>query len=289
LSLLEKIMKRLLLLAALLSGSVVHAQTPTYTLADVALHATATDCWMVLNTTDIYDFSNYIAMHPGANAMVPYCGKDGTQAFNNVGHSAGAVRLEASYLVGTLVTASPNVSVALAPTNASTTVGGTLQFTPTVSNSTQGVAWTVAPANLGSISASGLFTATTAGGGTITATSLQDATKSASATVTVTAVTPPPTGTITVSLSPAAVSVNQGSRVRFRASLTNSTGGVTWTATGSIGTISSSGVLTAAQTAGTGMVTATSVDDPTKSASAQVTITATTCVPATPPRHREDD
>lgn len=282
-------MKRLLFLAALLAGSVAHAQTPTYTLADVALHATATNCWMVLNSTDIYDFSNYIAQHPGGSAMVPYCGKDGTQAFNNVGHSSGAVSLEASYLVGTLVTASPNISVALAPTNASTTVGGALQFMPTVTNSTQGVAWTVAPANLGSISASGLFTATTAGGGTITATSLQDGTKSASATVTVTAVTPPPTGTIAVSISPAAVTVNQGSKVRFRASLTNSTGGVTWAATGAIGLISASGVLTAAPTAGTGTVTATSVDDPTKSASAQVTVTVTTCVPDTRPRHREDD
>jgi len=282
-------MKRLLILAALLTSGVVQAQTPTYTLADVAKHATATDCWMVLNTTDIYDFSNYIAQHPGGSAMVPYCGKDGTQAFNNVGHSSGAVRLEASYLVGALVAASPDITVALAPANAATTVGGTLQFTPTVGNSTQGVGWTVAPANLGSISASGLFTATTAGGGTITATSLQDATKSASASITVTADAPPPTGTIAVSISPAAVTVNQGAKVRFRAALTNSTGGVTWTATGAIGAISASGVLTAAQVAGTGTVTATSVDDPTKSASAQVTITVNTCVPDSRPRHRVDD
>ena len=169
-------MKSLLVLAALLAGGVVQAQTPTYTLADVALHATATNCWMVLNTSEVYDFSNYIAQHPGGAAMVPYCGKDGTQAFNNVGHSSSAVTLEASYLVGTLVTASPTIAVTLAPTNASATVGGTLQFTPTVSNSTQGVGWTVAPTALGTISASGLFTAVTAGGGTITATSLQDST-----------------------------------------------------------------------------------------------------------------
>jgi len=282
-------MKNFLVLAALLATGVVRAQTPTYTLTDVALHATATDCWMVLNTNEIYDFSNFIAQHPGGTTMVPYCGKDGTQAFNNVGHSAGAVGLEASYLVGTLVTASATISVALAPTNAATTVGGTLQFTPTVNNSTQGVAWTVAPATLGSIGASGLFTATSAGSGTITATSLQDATKSASATVTVTSITPPPVGTISVSISPAAVTVNQGSRVRFRAALTNSTGGVKWTTSGAIGTISSTGVFTAAQTAGTGMVTATSVDDPTRSAAAQVTITTTTCTPATRPPHRDDD
>ena len=279
-------MKNFLLWAALLAGGVVHAQTPTYTLADVALHASATDCWMVLNTSEVYDFSNYIAQHPGGAAMVPYCGKDGTQAFNSVGHSASAVSLEASYLVGTLVTASATISVALAPANAATTVGGTLQFTPTVNNSTQGVAWNVAPATLGTISASGLFTATTAGSGTVTATSLQDGSKSASATVTVTAATPPPTGTISVSISPAAVTVNQGSRVHFRATLSNSSGGVTWASSGAIGTISAYGVFTAAQTAGTGMVTATSVDNPTQSSTAQVTVTTNVCAP--PPRRHDD-
>jgi hypothetical protein len=279
-------MKNLLILAALLAGGVVHAQTPTYTLADVALHASATDCWMVLNTSEVYDFSNYVTQHPGGAAMVPYCGKDGTQAFNNVGHSSSAVSMEAAYLIGTLVTASPVIVVTLAPTNTSTTVGGTLQFTPTVSNSTQGVGWTVAPTTLGSISASGLFTAITAGSGTVTATSLQDGSKAASATVTVTAVTPPPTGTISVSISPAAVTVNQGSRVRFQATLTNSTGGVKWTSSGAIGTISTTGVFTAAQTPGTGMVTATSVDDPTKSSTAQVTVTTNVCAP--PPRRHDD-
>jgi hypothetical protein len=282
-------MKRLMIIAALLASGVVHAQVPSYTLADVAMHATAADCWMVLNSTVVYDFSNYISSHPGGNAMVPYCGKDGTQAFNNKPHSAGAVAMEVPYLIGNLGTASPVISVKLAPANASTTVGGTIQFTPTVANSTQGVAWTVAPASLGTIGASGLFTATTVGGGTVTAASLQDSTKSASASVTVTATTPPPSNTIVVTISPSALTVNQGSKVRFRAALTNSTGGVTWSVSDAIGTIDAGGVFTAATTPGTGTVTATAVDDPTKSASAQVTITTTVCAPTPRPRHRNDD
>jgi hypothetical protein len=49
--------------------------------------------------------------------------------------------------------------------------------------------------------------------------------------------------------------------------------------TGAIGTIDKNGVLSAALTPGTGTVTATSVEDPTKSASAQVTLTALNCRP----------
>lgn len=37
---------------------------------------------MVLRSTAIYDFSNYIAQHPGGRAMVLYSGKDGAHAFD---------------------------------------------------------------------------------------------------------------------------------------------------------------------------------------------------------------
>jgi cytochrome b involved in lipid metabolism len=279
-------MKRLLLSAALLAASVANAQTTTtYTLADVAQHATATDCWMVLNTTKVYNVTAYIPVHPGGNAMVPYCGKDGTQAFNNVGHSSNAVALEATYFIGNLVTAPVAISVTLAPANATVNVGQTVQFTPTVTNSTSGVAWTVSPSSLGTISSSGLFTAVSAGGGTITATSMQDSTKSASATVTVNATTPPTAHTITVAVTPSALTLNVGAKAQFTATLTNSTQGVTWSASKSVGTIDKNGLLTAAMMPGTGTVTATSVEDPTKSHTVQVTVTAVQCRPGSDDDH----
>jgi hypothetical protein len=286
-------MKKLLFVAALLAACAAHAQTPTYTLTDVAQHATRADCWMVLNTSKVYNFSAFVSpvsMHPGGvNTLVAFCGKDGTQAFNNLPHSANAAALETPYLIGDLAAAPLPISVSIAPTNATTTVGGTVQFTPKVANSTTGVAWTLTPPTIGSISASGLFTAVTVGGGTITATSQQDTTKSASASVTVsTTPTPTPT-TIAVTINPSAMTLNQGARMRFRARLTNSTSGVTWSATSSIGKIDSRGVFVAGVTAGTGTVTATSVDDPTKSASAQVTITTVSCGPGTLPRPKNDD
>jgi hypothetical protein len=286
-------MKRLLYIAALLAAGLAHAQLPTYTIADVAQHASASNCWMVLNSNQTYNFTNYIALHPGANAMVPYCGKDGTQAFSGLPHSARAIALQPSYLIGTLVVASLPISVSLTPASGLTTVGQSLQFALTVNNSTQGVAWTLVPASLGTISASGQFTATTVGSGTITATSLEDTSKFASANVTVNATTPPPPNTVAVAMTPSAVTVRQGSRVRFRATVTNSTTGVTWSTTGTIGTIDANGVFTAGTTVGTGTVVATSVDDPRKAATSQVTVTAPTagnvCTPGNRPEHRSDD
>ncbi len=260
-----------------------YAQTTSYTLADVAQHATATDCWMVLNTNKVYNFTPFVTMHPGGSTMVPSCGKNGDPGFASVKHSSNAVALEATYLIGNLTTAPAAISVQITPVNSSINIGSTVQFTPTVANSTQGVAWTVAPSTVGTISASGLFTGVTAGQATVTAASTQDSTKSASAVVTVSSGTPAGggggSGSIALSIAPSAVTVNAGSRVRFQALLSNSTQGVTWKASTSVGIIDKNGRLTASMTPGTGTVTATSVQDPTKTASAQVTLTAVTCRP----------
>src|ERR1700676_3460700 len=176
-------MRKILLSAALLTASVAHAQTTSYTLADVAKHATATDCWMVLNTTKVYNFTPFVSMHPGGNTMVASCGKEGDPGFASVNHSSHAVALEATYLIGTLVAAPAPISVTI---------------TPPVVGSTAGVAWTLSPSTLGTISASGLFTGVVAGQGTVTAASTQDPTKSARGVITVRAAPPPPPGALTV-------------------------------------------------------------------------------------------
>jgi hypothetical protein len=286
-------MRKILLSAALLTASVSHAQTTSYTLADVAQHASAADCWMVLNSTKVYNFTPFVSMHPGGSTMVPYCGKNGDPGFASVNHSSNAVALETTYLIGALVAAPAPIAVTLTPTNATIKIGGTEQYTPTVVGSTAGVAWTLSPSTLGTISASGLFTGVVAGQGTVTAASTQDATKSASALITVSAATPPPPAAIVVSVSPSALSLNTGATHQFNATLTNSTLGVTWTATAAIGKISATGALTAAMVPASGKVTATSIQDPTKSASVQVTLSAVTTVPppaiCPPPRHHHDD
>jgi hypothetical protein len=243
------------------------AQLPNYTLADVAKHNTPADCWMILNNTEVYNVTAFLSVHPaGAGPMTPFCGANATTAFNNVGHSTKAVGLEATYLIGNL--GSTTISVTLSPTTASLTPGQQQTFVANVSNSTMGVTWSAT--SVGKIDQTGLYTAVNPGSGTVTATSVEDPTKSAAAQVAVTAI--PPTGGISVTINPASMIVSVGGTQHFTANVTGSTAGVTWTATGAVGAVDSNGLFTASK-AGQGVVKATSVGDPTKSASAAVTVT----------------
>ena len=264
-------MKKKTLLATLLFilmfSMSLAAQLPNYTLADVAKHNTPADCWMILNNTEVYNVTAFLNIHPaGAGPMTPFCGANATTAFNNVGHSTRAVGLEATYLIGNLVSSA--ISVTITPTTASLTTGQQQTFTATAANSTMGVTWSAT--SVGKIDQTGQYTAVTPGTGTVTATSVEDPTKSASATVTVTSTGGG--GGIGVTVNPASMTVSVGGKQQFTANVTGSTAGVTWTATGSVGTVDSNGLFTATKV-GQGVVKATSVDDPTKSASAAVTVT----------------
>jgi len=243
------------------------AQLPNYTLADVAKHNSSTDCWMILNKTEVYNVTAFLSLHPaGPSPMTPYCGKDATTAFNNVGHSSSAVGLEATYLIGNLVASA--ISVGVSPTTATVTAGQTQTFTATVTGSTRGVKWS--STSVGTIDQNGVFTAVSAGTGTVTATSVEDTTKSATAQVTVKS-SGGGGGGVAVSLSPTTASVSVGGTQQFTATVTGSSSGVTWTVTGAVGTVDSNGMFTATK-AGMGVVKATSVSDPTKSASATVSV-----------------
>lgn len=262
-----KLAKSLLLI--LLCCVSMAAQLPNFTLADVVKHNTQADCWMILNNTQVYNFTTFLSLHPvGAGPMLPFCGANGTAAFNGVGHSTKAIGLEPQYLIGSLVASA--VSVTISPTTASLTTGQTQSFTANAANSTQGVTWSAT--SVGTVDANGLFTAVSAGTGTVTATSVEDKTKSASASVTVTA--PPSPGGIAVTVSPTNAMIFVGAKQQFTSKVTGSPNGVMWTATGAVGTVSSSGLFTASA-AGPGVVKATSIDDPTKSSSASITVTKT--------------
>lgn len=169
-------------------------------------------------------------------------------------------------IIGNLVSSA--ISVTISPTTASLAPGQLQTFVATVANSTKGVTWSAT--SVGKIDQTGAYTAVNPGTGTVTATSVEDTTKSATAQVMVTQV--PPTGGISVTVSPASAGVSVGGTQQFTANVTGSTAGVTWTATGAVGTVDSNGLFTASA-AGQGVVKATSVQDSTKSASATVTVT----------------
>jgi hypothetical protein len=165
------------------------------------------------------------------------------------------------------------VSVAVAPTSITLGQSQTQAFTATVANSTDtAVSWSVNP-SIGTISATGLYTApasiTSPQTVTVTATSVASPSTSASATISL--ITP-----ITVSLNPASAKVSLAQSMTFTATVANTSNpSVTWSLSPSMGSITSSGVYTAPSTMpspNTVTVTAASVADPTKSASSTVTV-----------------
>jgi len=182
----------------------------------------------------------------------------------------------------TITAAPPPIIVTISPKNPTVQVSLTQQFTATVANtSNTAVTWQVNGvtggnlATTGSISASGLYTAPAAvpsGTVTVKAISQADNTKSDSTTVTVTLSAP-----ISVTISPVRGGLTIGQSMNFTASVTNDVGaaGVTWSTTS--GTLSnqttSAAKYTAPGSAGAVTVTATSVADGTKSASATLGVT----------------
>ena len=174
------------------------------------------------------------------------------------------------------VSALPMGSVVISPTSATLAVGGTQQFTATVTGEMDpSVTWSVDGINggnttVGTVSSSGLYTAPSSGGGhTVKATSNADSSKSASAAVSV----------ILLTVSPRMASLAPNGTQQFTATVhgTNNTG-VTWSVDGvaggnsTVGTISGTGFYTAPGMPGMHTITATSSALPSYSVNASVTV-----------------
>lgn len=165
-------------------------------------------------------------------------------------------------------------SIAVSCNPSSIQVGQSSQCAATVSGSgsfSQSVTW---KATNGTISAGGMFTPAGSGSATITAISVQDTAKSGTAAVSVgSASSGSSVSSVSVSCSPSTISNAQTSTCTANVSGTGSySSAVTWSATG--GSITAGGVYTAAG-AGAAIITATSVQDTSKSGSATVTVGST--------------
>ncbi len=173
------------------------------------------------------------------------------------------------------------VTVAVTPSTLELMVGsGTQQFTGTVSTITNtGLTWSISGGT--GLGTSGLFSATglAAGTYTVTATSQSLGTLTGTATVTLVAA-----ASVSVAVSPAPTSVFVGATKQFTATVTGlSTGnqGVTWSVTGTGGTINATTGLFTANAAGTCTVTATNAFSG-KTGTATVTVTTPPSVTLTP-------
>ena len=186
-------------------------------------------------------------------------------------------------------TTSP-VSVTVAPSTASLAVGATKQFTASVTNTANmAVTWKVngvtgGSAATGTITTAGVYTAPASVAAstvvTVVAVSQADTTKSGSAQVTI---NPAATNPVTVMVTPTSASLNAGGTQQFIATVANTANkAVTWSVNGvsggsaATGTITTAGLYTAPASLAaktTVTVAAVSQADPTKSGSAQVTVT----------------
>jgi hypothetical protein len=78
--------------------------TAGISLAELAKHNTASDCWMAIDGA-VADFTNY-TIHPDGEGFKEYCGTDATAEYDLIkrgrGHSAYADGLVKEYAIGTL-------------------------------------------------------------------------------------------------------------------------------------------------------------------------------------------
>ncbi len=164
----------------------------------------------------------------------------------------------------------PAVSATVSPSTPSVILGGTQQFSATVSNATDtSVTWSVAGG--GAITSGGFYAApdslATPNSATITATPNADPSKAASTALTIPAVS--------VALSPGTATLNAGTSLKFNATVTNATNiEVTWTLTGN-GTLDNTGLYHSPSSIAnpdSATVTATSKADPGKMASVTVSL-----------------
>lgn len=186
-----------------------------------------------------------------------------------------------------VVQSASSAAVSVTPKSAQLAAGGQLQFSATVSGSTNAaVVWSISGsgctgAACGTITASGLYTAPatlpTPPSVAVKATATADPAASASAAVTLVAAT-------SVSVSPPSAQIKPSAQLQFTAKVGGSSSAlVIWSISGSgcsesaCGSIRANGLYTAPATAPNPpivAVTATLLSDPTKSGSATVTITS---------------
>jgi hypothetical protein len=164
------------------------------------------------------------------------------------------------------------IQLSVTPASATMVAGASQSFTATaLGTDDQTVAW---KASVGAIDANGTYTAPNAlGVYTVTAISNYDRSTAATASVSVVP------GATTVAVRPSGIAIPVGGTQQFLSHIIGTADtGIIWST--NFGSISATGLYTAPGTTGTATITATSVADSSKSASATLTIMPTRAVTA---------
>lgn len=83
-----------------LSKEPIKSDSQTFTLIDIAMHSTKTDCYIAIESK-AYDITLFISDHPGGSAILSGCGKDATDLFKK--HQQNAKNMLAKYYIGELI------------------------------------------------------------------------------------------------------------------------------------------------------------------------------------------
>lgn len=71
-----------------------------YTTEEVALHNNPEDLWIIIHG-HVYNLTSFLAEHPGGEeVLLELAGKDGTECFDNIGHSEEAKQLRKKFQIG---------------------------------------------------------------------------------------------------------------------------------------------------------------------------------------------
>ena len=74
----------------------------TYTLAEIESHNKPSDLWTIIDNK-VLDVTKFLKEHPGGEqTLLDWAGKDGTEAFDEVGHSQDAWDMIEEYTIGTV-------------------------------------------------------------------------------------------------------------------------------------------------------------------------------------------
>ena len=72
----------------------------TYTEADVAAHAHANDCWVIIDD-GVYDLTKFAKFHPGGAALIVAAGgQDATEAFYGLHRAEILEKMAGKYKIG---------------------------------------------------------------------------------------------------------------------------------------------------------------------------------------------
>merc|ERR1711977_545884 len=82
------------------SESTITTGPKVYELAEVNEHNDGKSCWMVIHDK-VYDITKFLDEHPGGEeVLLELSGQDGTESFEDVGHSTDARDLLEDYYLG---------------------------------------------------------------------------------------------------------------------------------------------------------------------------------------------